>query len=72
MKLGVISNQLQKQKEEKKEVPPVEPPEEEEKGPSRCGGYLGYLARLPKNAPIPRECLTCPRVLDCVMEIGDY
>ena len=37
------------------------------KGYSKCGGYLGYLARLPKNEPIPKECLACPKVLDCVM-----
>ncbi|MBE0511714.1 hypothetical protein IBX38_01545, partial [Candidatus Bathyarchaeota archaeon] len=67
IRLDVISTQPQKQKEE----PPVKPPEKEEKGPSRCAGYLGYLARLPKNDPIPRECLTCPKVLDCAMGISD-
>ena len=41
------------------------------KGYSRCAGYLGYLARLPKNAPIPKECLVCPKVLDCATEIDD-
>jgi len=51
--------------------PPVKPPEKKEKGSSRCAGYLGYLARLPKNAPIPKECLVCPKVLDCAMEICD-
>jgi len=38
------------------------------KGSSRCGGYLGYLATLSKDEPIPRECLICPRVLDCASQ----
>ena len=38
------------------------------KGYSRCGGYLGYLASFPENKPVPKECLICPKVLDCVMK----
>jgi len=70
IKLDIISTQPQKEKEEEKreEETPVEPPEKEEKGPSRCAGHFGYLATRPKNAPIPQECLTCPKVLDCVMK----
>ena len=73
IKLDVISTQPQRKKEgkKKKEEPQVRPPEKKEKGPSRCAGYLGYLARLPKNYPIPRECLNCPKVLDCAMGISD-
>jgi len=41
------------------------------KGYSRCGGYLGYLATLPENAPIPKECLICLKALDCVMHTSD-
>jgi len=67
IKLEVISAQPQKQKEE----PPVKQPEKKEEGPSRCAGYLGYLASRPENAPIPQECLTCPKVLDCAMKISD-
>jgi len=69
-KLDLISTQPQTQKDEKqkKEEPPVKPPEKEEKSPSRCAGYLGYLASLPENKPIPQECLVCPKVLDCVMK----
>jgi len=33
---------------------------------SKCPHYFGYLASLPKNAPIPQECLSCQRV-DCIM-----
>lgn len=42
-----------------------------EKGYSRCGGYVGYLRRFSENAPIPRECLTCPKLSDCAMETID-
>ena len=62
IKLELISAQPEKEKEEE---PPVERPEKEEKGPSRCAGYLGYLASRPENAPIPQECLICPKVLQC-------
>ena len=32
---------------------------------SKCLHDFGYLASLPKNAPIPQECLLCKRV-DCI------
>jgi hypothetical protein len=79
-KLDVISAQFLREEkmrehaeEEKKrkEEPSVKPPEKEEKGPSGCAGYLGYLASLPEDVPIPRECLACPKVLDCVMKTSD-
>jgi hypothetical protein len=31
----------------------------------KCLHHFGYLASLPKNAPIPQECLSCKRV-DCI------
>lgn len=69
IKLDLISVQPQEQTE-KKEEPLFKPPEEEEETPSRCAGYLGYLASLRENHPIPQECLNCPKVLDCVMKKG--
>jgi len=67
-KLDVISTQPQKQKEEKKkeEELPVKPPEKEEKGPSGCPHHFGYLASRAKDVPIPRECLICPKILECM------
>jgi len=32
---------------------------------SGCPNYFGYLANRPKNAPIPQECLTCQKMLEC-------
>jgi len=31
-----------------------------------CMHNLGYLKRRPKNTPIPEECLTCPKMIDCM------
>ena len=31
----------------------------------KCPHSFGYLENLPKDASIPNECLTCPRVMEC-------
>ena len=69
-KLDVISTKPQNQEEEKKkkEKPAVRPPEKKEKGSRRCAHYLGYLASRPTDAPLPQECLMCPKVMDCAMK----
>lgn len=64
-KMDVISAQLPKE-EERKEESLVESPGEEEKAPSGCPHHFGYLGSRAKDAPIPQECLTCQKVLDCV------
>jgi len=33
-----------------------------------CLHEFGYLRTLPKNAPIPDECLGCQRVVECLVE----
>jgi hypothetical protein len=30
-----------------------------------CLHHLGYLKQRPKNSPIPDECLTCIKMIDC-------
>ena len=62
--LDVISAESQKKQEE----PPTKP---EEKGPPGCPHSFGYLSSRPRNAPIPQECLTCPKVLDCTLKMID-
>lgn len=32
-----------------------------------CPHYLGYLKKRPKNTPIPEACLTCEKMLQCVL-----
>lgn len=31
----------------------------------KCPHSFGHLGNLPKDASIPNECLTCPRVMEC-------
>jgi uncharacterized Zn-finger protein len=33
--------------------------------PAKCAHYFGFLNVFPKDAPIPDECLICPKVLQC-------
>lgn len=33
--------------------------------PAKCAQYFGFLNSLPNEAPIPDECLICPKVLQC-------
>jgi hypothetical protein len=33
--------------------------------PAKCAHYIGFLNAIPKDAPIPDECLICPKVLQC-------
>jgi len=65
-KLDWISTQPREQEDEKKM---------EKKGPSRCPNHFGYLAMQAYlrglDFPIPRECLSCQRALDCAMETSD-
>jgi len=69
--LNVISAQPQKEEEEKKkEEPPVKPLEKEEKGPSECPHHFGYLANRPKDVPIPQGCLTCTKIVDCMLRLS--
>ena len=31
-----------------------------------CGHYLGFLKSRPKSTPIPEECLTCSKMIECM------
>jgi len=72
--LDAISAQPEKEEKEKekkkKEEHPVKQPEKEGKGASECPYNFGYLASRGKDAPIPQECLTCPRIVDCMLKRG--
>jgi len=32
----------------------------------KCSHFFGYVKTLPKNTPIPDECLWCPSIVDCL------
>jgi len=44
----------------------VEPPELPSTRPAECPHYYGYLKKLPKNVPIPDECLGCLKIVECL------
>jgi DNA-directed RNA polymerase subunit RPC12/RpoP len=33
----------------------------------KCKHFLGYLKNRPKNTPIPDECLTCGKMVECLI-----
>jgi DNA-directed RNA polymerase subunit RPC12/RpoP len=33
----------------------------------KCKHFLGYLKKRPKDAPIPDECLTCDKMIECLL-----
>jgi hypothetical protein len=33
--------------------------------PAKCAHFSGFLNALPEDAPLPEECLICPKVLQC-------
>jgi len=39
-----------------------------EKPPMECGYHFGYLSTLSKEAAIPDNCLTCPKLLQCFVK----
>ena len=54
-------------KEEPKEETKTEPSAKKERESSGCPEYFGYLANRPPDAPIPPQCLVCPKMVDCVL-----
>jgi len=58
--LDVISAEPRKEREGREEAP-VKP----SKG---CPHHFGYLAHRPKDASIPQECLTCQKIVECMLK----
>lgn len=54
--------------EAKQEQATTQEPEIEEKNEeiTVCLYQLGYLKQRPKNTPIPEECFTCPKMIECM------
>ena len=34
--------------------------------PPGCPHFFGYLKKIPKNTPMPDECLTCLKMVECI------
>jgi len=37
--------------------------------PSGCPYNFGYLKEHPRNTPIPNECLTCTKIMECLVGV---
>ena len=42
--------------------------ETEDQKTGECPHYLGYLKKRPKNTPIPDSCLTCQKMMQCLLQ----
>jgi hypothetical protein len=62
--LDAISTQSQKIDEK---AASIQPTKKGTSSPSGCQKHFGYLAKRLKNVPIPPECLTCPKTVDCML-----
>ncbi|MGB9842184.1 MAG: hypothetical protein ACPLKZ_05595 [Candidatus Bathyarchaeales archaeon] len=40
--------------------------EEKREDTFACSHHLGYLKQRPKSTPIPEECLTCAKMIECM------
>ena len=56
-----------KQVEKESDEFPVTLRNQKENSPSGCKHHLGYLANRPNDAPIAEECLTCLKLMDCMV-----
>jgi len=60
---------VQLKQEEVTEAFPIEESQSEEKQKEEnCPHHFGYLAKRPKNVPIPEFCLTCPQMIECCID----
>ena len=68
-KVGVVERnktvEVDKAEEEDEKFQEMEAEDKMEEAVA-CAHHLGYLKRRPKNTPIPEECLTCTKMIDCM------
>lgn len=50
----------------KEEEPKIEKVKAEKETIPGCKNTIGFLKRRPKNTPIPEECFTCNKMIDCM------
>ena len=55
--------------EETEEASIIESSAEKENQSSGCPETFGYLAKRPKDAPIPQQCMFCPKIVDCMLKL---
>jgi hypothetical protein len=42
-------------------------PRTEQEATVKCGHFFGYLNKHQKNMPFPEECLTCTKMVECML-----
>ncbi|PVX24209.1 MAG: hypothetical protein CW691_08350 [Candidatus Bathyarchaeum sp.] len=60
-------NDILQEEETVKEEPRTKEAATKESGSAGCPEEFGYLANRAKDAPIPQGCLTCPKMVDCML-----
>ena len=68
-KVDVATHQRQEQRQEERteyraEPTRTGPPTEKTVG---CGHFFGYLKKRPKDMPVPDDCLTCDKMVECLI-----
>ena len=58
-----------KEKKEMEEVSKIKPSTEKENRFSGCPQSFGFLAKRPKDTPIPQQCMLCPKIVDCMLKL---
>ena len=58
--------EVEEDQKEKVEAPLETEPEDAEGGTTSCAYYLGYLKKRQKDTPIPEDCLTCSKMIECM------
>jgi len=66
--LAKVDKAETQEKEESEEVSPkaYRRPNVKVEAGTKCQHHFGYLKNRPKNTPIPDECLTCDRMIECL------
>jgi hypothetical protein len=76
-KESVISTNEQELEREKTKTKPPKVPEPAKKTldqqssetPQKCQHYFGYLSSRSKKDPIPEECMTCEKLVECMLKM---
>jgi DNA-directed RNA polymerase subunit RPC12/RpoP len=60
-------NQVEVEESEEEETPLNMKVEEKTEDTVVCMHHLGYLKQRSKNTPVPEACLTCSKMIDCML-----
>ena len=58
--------EVEEDQKEKVEAPLETEPEDAEGETTTCAHHIGYLKKRQKDTPIPEDCLTCSKMIECM------